>query len=63
MFALIGRLLYNIMMVFAVHQHESATGIQESPHSEPLSYLPPLPIPLSLFVCVSDILCFNIFEL
>ena len=33
-------------MVFAICQHESATGIHVSPHAEPLSHLPPHPIPL-----------------
>ena len=36
------------MMVFAIYQHESATGIHVSspPHPEPSSYLPLHPIPL-----------------
>ena len=33
-------------MVFAVHQHESATSIHVSPHPEAPSHLPPHPIPL-----------------
>ena len=32
-------------MVFAIHWHESATGVHVSPHSEPPSQLPPHPIP------------------
>ena len=32
-------------MVFAVHQHESATGIHVSPHPEPPSHSPH-PVPL-----------------
>ena len=33
-------------MVFAIYQHESATGTYVSPHPEPSSHLPPHPIPL-----------------
>ena len=34
-------------MVFAIHQHESATGVcVSSPHPEPRSHLPLHPIPL-----------------
>jgi len=33
-------------MGFAVHQHESATGIHVSPHPEFSSHVPPHPIPL-----------------
>ena len=33
-------------MVFAIHQHESATGIHVPPLPEPLSHLPPYSIPL-----------------
>ena len=33
-------------MVFAIHQPESAMCIHVSPHFEPLSHLPPHPIPL-----------------
>ena len=39
-------MLYNILVVFAVHQHESATGAHVSPHPECPSQLPPHPIPL-----------------
>ena len=39
-------MLYNIVMVFAIHQHESAMGADMSPHPKPLSYQPPRPIPL-----------------
>ena len=34
------------VMVFAIHQHESAMGIHESPHPKPPSHLPSHPIPL-----------------
>ena len=37
-------LIYNIVMVFAIHQHESAIGILCPP--ERFSHLPPHPIPL-----------------
>ena len=33
--------------VFAIHQHESATGVHVSPHPEPLSHFPPHPNPLA----------------
>ena len=33
-------------MVFAIHQHELATGTHVSPNPEPSSHLPPHPIPL-----------------
>ena len=43
---LIGRyLLYNIVWVSAIHQHESATGIGMSFPLEPPSTLPPYPTP------------------
>ena len=35
------------MVVFAIHQHESALGVHVSHHPEPSSHLPPHPIPLS----------------
>ena len=40
-----GQLLYNIVVVFAIHQHESAMGVGAhlSHHPEPLSHLPPHP--------------------
>ena len=34
------------MMIFAVHQHEPATGIHVSPHPETRSHIPPHLIPL-----------------
>ena len=34
------------MMVFAIHRHESATGIHVFPHPEPLFHLSPHPLPL-----------------
>ena len=40
-----GLLLYNIVVVFAIHWHESAMGVHVSPSWIP-SYLPPHPIPL-----------------
>ena len=40
-----GLLLYNIVDVFAIHRHESATGAHASLDPEPLSHLPPDPIP------------------
>ena len=41
-----GQLRYNIVVVFALHWHESAMGVHVFPHPEPLSHLPPYPIPL-----------------
>ena len=38
------KLLYNIVMVFAIHQYESAIGVHVSTHSEPPCHLPPHPI-------------------
>ena len=35
---------YNIVMVFAIHQHESATVIHVSPHPEAPFLLPPHPL-------------------
>ena len=34
------------MVVFDIHQHESAMGVHVSPCPEPLSHLHPHPIPL-----------------
>ena len=34
------------MVVFSIHQHESATGVQASLHPETSTYLPPHSIPL-----------------
>ena len=39
-------LLYSIVLVFAIHSHESAMGVPVSPHSEIPSHLSPHPIPL-----------------
>ena len=40
-FILIGdELLYNIVVVFALHQHESAMGTHVSPHPEPPRLFP-----------------------
>ena len=48
LFILIGGwLLYKIVVVFAIHRHESDTRAHVSPHPEPHSNLPPHPIPLS----------------
>ena len=37
---------YNIVMIFAIDQYESAMGIHVSPYPEPPSHLPTHPIPL-----------------
>ena len=37
-----GLLLYNIVVVFAIHRHESAIGTHVSPHTEP----PPTSLPI-----------------
>ena len=47
LFILIGSLLYNIVMIFAIHQHESAIGKQAPPYPEP----PPASLP-TLFLYV-----------
>ena len=39
-------MLYNIVMAFAIHQHESVTGAQVSPYPEIPSHSPPHSIPL-----------------
>ena len=39
-------MLYNIVMVLAIHRPESAMCIHVSPDPEPLSHLSPHPIPL-----------------
>ena len=41
-----GLLLYNIVMVLAIHLYESVTGTHLCPHPEPPSHLHPHPIPL-----------------
>ena len=46
-----GQLLYNIVVVFAIHQHESAMGVHVSHHPEPRSHLPPHPSELSQSTC------------
>ena len=43
-----GELLYNTVMVFAIHQHESAIGIHVCPCPEPLSSPPSPPCPSGL---------------
>ena len=37
---------YNIVVIFAIYQHELGMGVQASPYPEPHSHLPPHPIPL-----------------
>ena len=39
-------MLYNIVIAFAIHQCELATGTHMRLHPEPLSHLHPDPIPL-----------------
>ena len=39
-----GKLLHNIVVVFAIHWHESAMGVHVSPILKPLSHLTPHPI-------------------
>ena len=39
-------IIYNIVMVFAIHRHESAMGTHVYPHPEACSHLPPHPTPL-----------------
>ena len=41
-----GYLLYTIVVVFAIHRHESATRAHVCPHPEPSTHLPPHLIPL-----------------
>ena len=43
-----GQLLYNIIVVFAIHWHESAMDLHVFPIPIPRSYLPLHPIPLGL---------------
>ena len=45
-FLLGGQLLYNIVVISAVHQHGSAIDINMSPALEPSSHLPPQPTSL-----------------
>ena len=55
------------MVVFVIHQHESAMGAHVSPYPEPLFHFPPHPIPLGclralalsalLHVCVCVDMC------
>ena len=40
-----GSLLYNIVVVFAIHWHESAMGVRVSPILNPSSHVSPHPIP------------------
>ena len=39
-------MLYNIVMVFAIWQHESTIGVHMPPNPEPHSTLPPYSVPL-----------------
>ena len=39
-------IIYNIVIGFAIHQHELAIRIRVTPHPESPSHLPPHPIPL-----------------
>ena len=49
LFILIGRwFLYNIVVAFAIHWHESATGVHVSAQPEPPSHMPPHPTSLGL---------------
>ena len=46
LFSIEGQLLYNILLVSVIHQHESAIDIHMSLPLEPLSHLPLHPTPL-----------------
>ena len=46
LFLIGGKLLYNIVVVFAIHWHESDMGVHVSHHPEPPSHFPPHAIPL-----------------
>ena len=56
---------YNIVVVFAIHQHESATGVHVSHHPEHPFHLPPHPIPLGCprapYSCIeyAQVICFT----